>query len=599
MAVKPTASPKKPIISKFTGLPVDPKRSRAAKQAAKTRKDNAVAETKRSLRLHHKIISGGMIAAVLVLAFLGIRSQLQTYAASTSTGTFTGLGGKCLDNQHSITANHNQIQLYTCNGTNAQKWTLASDGSIHSTDGNGNYCLDIPGSSTAEYTYLQLYSCNRTNAQKFKVSNNQIISTLTGFCATVKYASTANSTRIWMKGCHGSDAQKWIYSGHTMVAPMIVGSVGGSSTGGSTGGTPVVAGSGGDSGGTGATPTGAGTVDYSSLGGSDFSSKINAAGSTRYAVLPTGTYSFRDFAYGTQGRTGTTAQGLGAYGANITKAAGILGAGSKYTTIEMVPNTSTKADYVPPESATGSANARTNQLQYILVQEPSFKIDGVKIVGTNQGHLYNGLMLNGVANATVSNMTITGVPGHDSGPPGETFMMNFYNQPVGGNATFTNVTMDGQKTAAVGIGLNSDRGTMTFRNLLTENTAYSAGVAGWQMSGTDNYYNWTNLNSVRSYNAERHTGTSNFYDPVWNQPLPGHSDINYTWESGWKGGKINFYFSSDSAWRKFESARTTIKKISIVTNPHGQGDIRSTVHVYVGGVQKTATDYVQFSGLAS
>jgi hypothetical protein len=50
MAVKPTASPKKPIISKFTGLPVDPKRSRAAKQAAKTRKDNAVAETKRSTR---------------------------------------------------------------------------------------------------------------------------------------------------------------------------------------------------------------------------------------------------------------------------------------------------------------------------------------------------------------------------------------------------------------------------------------------------------------------------------------------------------------------------------------------------------------------
>lgn len=587
----------KKILKKSTAARsgVDRKRSLAAKKAAVTRAKNRALAAKRQIRLHHKFLAGGAIAVVLVMTLLGIRSQLQTYAATVATGTFTGLAGKCLDNQHSVVANHNQIQLYRCNGTNAQKWTLTSSGSI--TSGNSSsYCLDIPGSSRAEYAYLQLYKCNGTMAQKFKISGNQIISSLTGFCATVRYAATTNSTRIWMKTCHGSVAQKWIYSGTSTVGTSPTPTP--PPSGGSGGSVPVGSGTG-DSGGTGATPTGSDVVAYPSLSGSDFSSRINSTGSSRYAALPAGSYTFRDFAYGTQGLSGTGAQGVGAYGTRFTSSKGILGAGSKYTSISMVPNTSTKASYVPPEAATGSPNARTNQLQYLLVDnEPSFKVDGVHIAGTSQGHLYNGLLFNGVSNVTVSNTTVSGIPGHDSGPPGETFSLNLYNLPSGGTANFTNVTMDGANVAAVGIGLNSIHGTITMRNLLTKNTAYSAGVAGWQMAGTDTYYDWVNTGSVRSYNAERHSGTTNFYDPVWGEPTSGHYDINYTWESGWKGGSINFYFSSAQAWQNYIANRST-KKITIVTNPHGQGDIRSTVHVYVGGVLQPQGNYVQFSGLAS
>jgi len=357
----------------------------------------------------------------------------------------------------------------------------------------------------------------------------------------------------------------------------------------------IVVGTGGDSGGNGTTPSGANVVQYSKLVGANFSDKINSAGAKNFAALPSGSYTFNDFAFGVQGKSGTSAQGLNAYGAVLTNQ-GLLGAGSKYTSISMVPGTSTKADYVPPEKATGSANARTNQLQYILVTgTPSYTIDGVKIVGTNQGHLYNGLMLNSVPNVSVSNTTVTSVPGNDSGPPGETFEINLYNLPKGGTANFTNVTADGSKVAAVGIGLNSIKGTVTMRNVLTENTAYSAGIAGWQMSGTDNYYNWVSTNNIRNYNAERHSGTSNFYDPVWDQPTAGHYDINYTWESGWSGGSINFYFTNQAAWNNYIANRST-KKITIVTNSHGQGNIRSTVHVYVGGVEQPQANYVQFSG---
>ena len=191
----------------------DPKRRLAAKKAAATRAYNLELASKKGLRLHHKVLTGGSILAVLVFTFLGITSQLETYAASHLAGTFVGLADKCLDNQHSVTADKNKIQLYHCNGTNAQKWTLANDGSLHSNNGQANYCLDIPGSSKAEYTNLQLYHCNGTNAQKFTLTNNHIVSNLTGFCATVRYSETTDSTRIWMKSCHDMSSQKWTYSG--------------------------------------------------------------------------------------------------------------------------------------------------------------------------------------------------------------------------------------------------------------------------------------------------------------------------------------------------------------------------------------------------
>lgn len=189
----------------------DRKRSLAAKRGAVTRARNRALAEKRQLRLHHKLIATGAIAVVLVLAFIGIRNQLQTFAATTATHSFVGLAGKCLDNADSITANKNHIQLWRCNGTNAQKWTVTSAGAIVSGNGNQTYCLDIPGANRAEFTYLQLYRCNGTIAQKFHLSGNTIISTLTGYCATVKGAAPTSGTRIWMQKCYGTASQKWAY----------------------------------------------------------------------------------------------------------------------------------------------------------------------------------------------------------------------------------------------------------------------------------------------------------------------------------------------------------------------------------------------------
>ncbi len=64
--------------------------------------------------------------------------------------------GKCMDVTSAGTANGTQVQLYDCNGTNAQKWT-ASNGELVNT-GSGK-CLDATGPSSANGTRLQIWTC--------------------------------------------------------------------------------------------------------------------------------------------------------------------------------------------------------------------------------------------------------------------------------------------------------------------------------------------------------------------------------------------------------------------------------------------------------
>ena len=76
-----------------------------------------------------------------------------------------------IDVKYSEVKNGTQIQLWECNGTDAQKFRLKNEGgncySIHSVLDN-NYVIDVCAGKTENYTKIQLYEYNGTNAQKFK-----------------------------------------------------------------------------------------------------------------------------------------------------------------------------------------------------------------------------------------------------------------------------------------------------------------------------------------------------------------------------------------------------------------------------------------------
>ncbi len=122
-----------------------------------------------------------------------------------STGPITGYEGLCLDDRSASTADFNPIQVYTCNGTNAQNWTVNSNGTL-TVLGN---CLDVAGAGTANGTLVDLYPCNGTGAQAWvHESNGELVNTNSGKCLDdTGFGGSGTQVQIW--ACADSSNQQW------------------------------------------------------------------------------------------------------------------------------------------------------------------------------------------------------------------------------------------------------------------------------------------------------------------------------------------------------------------------------------------------------
>ena len=122
-----------------------------------------------------------------------------------ATGPITGYEGLCLDDRSASTANFNPIQVYTCNGTNAQSWTVNSNGTL-TVLGD---CLDVAGAGTANGTLVDLYPCNGTGAQSWvHQSNGELVNTNSGKCLDdTGFGGSGTQVQIW--ACADSSNQQW------------------------------------------------------------------------------------------------------------------------------------------------------------------------------------------------------------------------------------------------------------------------------------------------------------------------------------------------------------------------------------------------------
>ncbi|MET7758958.1 lectin [Streptomyces sp. NPDC005389] len=133
-----------------------------------------------------------------------------TGGGGTGTGTLTGLAGKCLDVAGGATADGTPVQLYGCNGTEAQRWTLAADGSVRAL----GKCLDVTGGSTADGAQVQLYNCNGTAAQRwtYNATTHDVVNTGANKCLDITGNSSADGTRAQIWTCTGGANQKWTHN---------------------------------------------------------------------------------------------------------------------------------------------------------------------------------------------------------------------------------------------------------------------------------------------------------------------------------------------------------------------------------------------------
>ncbi|MFF5559133.1 PQQ-dependent sugar dehydrogenase [[Kitasatospora] papulosa] len=150
----------------------------------------------------HLVFRGGSGALFDVDEF-----TVTTSGAAPREGAVTGIGGKCVDVAGGATADGTQIQLYTCNGTAAQKWTVGTDDTLRAL----GRCMDVSGAGTADGTRIQLYGCNGSGAQKWTPqADGTLKNPASGKCLDAEGVSSADRTRLHLWTCGTGANQKWI-----------------------------------------------------------------------------------------------------------------------------------------------------------------------------------------------------------------------------------------------------------------------------------------------------------------------------------------------------------------------------------------------------
>lgn len=117
---------------------------------------------------------------------------------------------KCIDDRGSGTSDGTPIQVYDCNGTNAQTWLHDSSGKTTSFSVMG-MCMDDSDSGTSNGTKIQLYQCNNTGAQQWTPSADGSLQ-IFGKCLDDPSSNTTNGTQLQLYTCNGTNAQRWIYN---------------------------------------------------------------------------------------------------------------------------------------------------------------------------------------------------------------------------------------------------------------------------------------------------------------------------------------------------------------------------------------------------
>ncbi|WP_203904805.1 ricin-type beta-trefoil lectin domain protein [Virgisporangium aliadipatigenens] len=120
-----------------------------------------------------------------------------------ATGAVIGHADKCLDVRTSLTTDGTPVQLYPCNGTDAQQWTFGSDGTVRAF----GKCLDVSEYGTSNGSKLHLWQCHGGANQVWRFNGTALVNPVSNRCADTP--SDADSTQLHLWECHSGENQQW------------------------------------------------------------------------------------------------------------------------------------------------------------------------------------------------------------------------------------------------------------------------------------------------------------------------------------------------------------------------------------------------------
>lgn len=138
----------------------------------------------------------------------------------TYSGTYTFKSqlntGKVIDVKNGSLLSGANVQLYSGNGSSAQKWTIEFDGGSRYIIRNvkSGMVLDVTGGSTKNGGNIQQYYGNQSGAQRWKIVSHSdgsvsLLNDVSDLAVDVKGASTSNGANIQTYKYNNSKAQRW------------------------------------------------------------------------------------------------------------------------------------------------------------------------------------------------------------------------------------------------------------------------------------------------------------------------------------------------------------------------------------------------------
>ncbi|MEV0733778.1 ricin-type beta-trefoil lectin domain protein [Polymorphospora sp. NPDC050346] len=150
--------------------------------------------------------TGGTMYFQPVNEILGAYGLTLVTTGGGSTSRLIGYANKCIDVPNSNGVDGQYLQLWTCNGTNAQNWTFSGDGTVRAF----GLCMDVAWGSTANGAVIQLARCSGNPAQQFVLSGaGDLVNPQANKCVDVSGWNSNDGARLVLWECLGGANQKW------------------------------------------------------------------------------------------------------------------------------------------------------------------------------------------------------------------------------------------------------------------------------------------------------------------------------------------------------------------------------------------------------
>ena len=153
-----------------------------------------------------------LVATVAVVVVALGTAVFVTVAPTASAGqnphasSLQGWAGKCIDVPHGIAAGGVQLQLWDCNGMDAQLWTATPQGREMALD----KCMEVAGGSRDNGAKIQLANCTGNPAQQWVLSGaGDLVNPQANKCVDVRDWNSANGAPLVLWDCNGGANQKW------------------------------------------------------------------------------------------------------------------------------------------------------------------------------------------------------------------------------------------------------------------------------------------------------------------------------------------------------------------------------------------------------